>query len=109
MMDGGDVNADDVLRVPAREIPVPAFLSPQARAALIAGARRPTPPPSPALDDTAGWERSAAESDAFMASLKLGAAADLLVESEAITLGNVPSYGIRLRKPVAESAGNILF
>src|SRR6266540_7155084 len=44
--------------VPARDIPIPASVSPQAQAILAM--RRPDPPPYPALEDLAGWRAYAA-------------------------------------------------
>ncbi|MFC3172637.1 alpha/beta hydrolase [Novosphingobium bradum] len=53
------------MEVPARRLPVPAFLSPEAQATfgpLIAW------PPMPAPDDVAGWKRYVADRDAAMAA-----------------------------------------
>jgi len=57
-------NKLDTLHVPAREIPVPAHLSPQAQAWL--SMPRPTGAGYPALDDAEGWRRHIAASDAMI-------------------------------------------
>lgn len=46
-------NASGILHVPARDIPVPSFLSVAARAYLMP---QPAPMPYPALEDKAGWK-----------------------------------------------------
>lgn len=97
------------LVVPARTIPAPLSISPEARAGLIAAANLPERPDYPALDDLEGWAESAARSDAIVAGLRLDAAAAPLVESEAIVLGGVPSYRITLRGRSAQNEENVLF
>jgi acetyl esterase/lipase len=53
-----------VLQVPAREVPVPTTISPEARAVLAAG---PMPAPTyPALDDVEGWRSYVAATDEMM-------------------------------------------
>lgn len=58
------------LRVPAREIPVPTHLSPQAQERLAT----PRPPGAdyPALDDVEGWKRRIAGGDAMIQQMFLG-------------------------------------
>jgi len=62
--------ADSPLRVPAREIPIPAHLSPEAQAFLAL----PRPPAGgfPALDDVEGWRDRIAKSDAVIRDMFLG-------------------------------------
>src|SRR4051812_12953464 len=58
------------LQIPAREIPVPAHLSPEAQAWLS----MPRPagmPADPALDDAEGWRRRIAASDAMIMNVHL--------------------------------------
>jgi acetyl esterase/lipase len=58
------------LQVPARQIPAPGHLSPQAQAWLAA----PRPPPAdyPALDDVEGWKRRVASMDAMVLQMFYG-------------------------------------
>jgi acetyl esterase/lipase len=61
-----------VLHVPARDIPVPAHLSPEAQAILAMG---PLPPfDAPALDDLAAWRATIAERDQQVAAMTAGSA-----------------------------------
>jgi epsilon-lactone hydrolase len=53
-----------VLQVPAREIPVPTTVSPEAQAMLAMGPMQM--PESPALDDRDGWKKLIAETDAMV-------------------------------------------
>jgi monoterpene epsilon-lactone hydrolase len=54
------------LRLPARDVPVPATVSPQAQAilAMDLSAGRPAAPPPPAADDLEGWRQWVQERDA---------------------------------------------
>jgi acetyl esterase/lipase len=61
---------DKLLHVPARDIPVPAHLSPQAQAFLSLPPR--TGADYPALDDAEGWRRHIAQSDAMIMQMFLG-------------------------------------
>ena len=62
----------DALRIAAREIPIPAHLSPEAQAWLA----MPRPPEGanvyPALDDAEAWRQRVAASDAMIMSVHLG-------------------------------------
>jgi acetyl esterase/lipase len=64
---------EGVLRVPAREIPVPTHVSPQAQAWL--SAPRGEGPGYPALDDAEAWRRQVAAGDAMILQLYLGGGA----------------------------------
>lgn len=85
------------LRVPAREIPVPASLSPAARASFEAPAL--ATPPYPAVDDTAGWRLYAAEQDkallSFIRAMRIPDAADV----EDLIVGNARVYQITPHEP----------
>ena len=59
--------ADPIIHMPARDIPVPASLSPQARA--IVGMGPFAAVPYPTLDDIEGWRSLIAQSDAAMVEL----------------------------------------
>src|SRR6516165_9523720 len=61
-------NGPALLHLPARDIPVPTSVSPEAQAILGAGRLGPPPKELPALDDTAGWKAYVAESDDFVRS-----------------------------------------
>jgi acetyl esterase/lipase len=56
---------DGVLHLPAREVPPPLSISAQARAALVAGALRPSMS-TPGADDVAGWRANIDAVNAFM-------------------------------------------
>lgn len=58
---------DDV-QLPARALPMPSSVSPQARAAMVAAAAREQVP-YPELDDIDGWRERVAATDAYMVSL----------------------------------------
>ncbi len=57
------------LHLPAREIPVPGSVSPEAQGILAAGRLGPEPKELPPLDDAAGWKAYVAESDEFVRSM----------------------------------------
>jgi acetyl esterase/lipase len=63
----------NVLRISARDIPVPAHLSPQAQAWL--SMPRQEAPGYPALDDAEGWRQRIAQSDAMIMQLYMGGGA----------------------------------
>ena len=58
-----------MLHVPARDIPVPTSVSPEAQAVLAMGRLGPPPRSYPALDDVAGWKAYVAETDEFVRSM----------------------------------------
>lgn len=74
------------LQLPAREIAVPASLSPQAQAVL--GAPMPGPAPYPDLEDKAAWREYIADQDAallgFVSQMPLAAAAGAVDVDEVI-------------------------
>ncbi len=57
------------LHLPARDIPVPTSVSPQAQAALAMGHLGPPPRELPAPEDVTGWKAYVAESDDFVRSM----------------------------------------
>jgi monoterpene epsilon-lactone hydrolase len=59
-------DAPTLLRLPAREVPIPATVSPQAQAilAMDLSAGRPAAPPPPAANDLEGWRQWVQERDA---------------------------------------------
>jgi epsilon-lactone hydrolase len=82
------------LEVPARRIPVPASVSPQAQAYL---ARGPLPtPPSPPLDDAEGWRKMIAAIDAMVLSRLTGpdSAWTEAFGVERLTVGAVTVYQV---------------
>jgi acetyl esterase/lipase len=57
------------LHLPARDIPVPTSVSPEAQAALALGRLGPPPRDYPPLDDVPGWKAYVAESDDFVRTM----------------------------------------
>src|SRR5262245_19810847 len=61
------IDGRPVLRLPAREIPVPASVSPQAQAMRAMPQQEGSG--YPALDDVAGWKATVAERDAMLLAM----------------------------------------
>lgn len=78
------------LDVPARSVPVPEHLSPEAAGVL--GMGRMELFPFPAQDDIDGWRSMAAERELVMRSFLVGAFEQLAVSSETVVIGGVPVY-----------------
>jgi epsilon-lactone hydrolase len=57
------------IHLPARDIPIPTSISPEAQAVLAMGRLGPPPQDPPALDDHDGWKAYVAENDEFMRSM----------------------------------------
>ena len=81
----------------ARTIPLPEALSPQARAVLTAGyGNRPVGGnrgnPEPALDDTEGWLKMIAASDAMAGQMRATVLARLKADVEVQTIAGRPVY-----------------
>ncbi|CAN7439799.1 alpha/beta hydrolase [Phenylobacterium sp. LjRoot225] len=74
-----------VRHVPARDIPIPASVSPQAQA--IMAMRRPDPPPYPALGDLTSWRAYAAAVNQAMLGPMQAMAAKVPAEVEEIDAG----------------------
>jgi epsilon-lactone hydrolase len=81
-----------MLQIPARTIPVPASVSPEAQAALSMGRLGPPPREYPALDDVAGWKGYVAESDGFVRSMVGDPAAGFAGVVEERDIGPCPLY-----------------
>ena len=65
-----DTEAPPALHLPAREIPIPTSISPEAQAVLAMGRLGPPAPEAyPALDDVAGWKAFIAKTDEFVQSM----------------------------------------
>jgi monoterpene epsilon-lactone hydrolase len=78
-----------VLQVPAREIPVPAHLSAEARAQMAAGTM--SNPPWPAQDDMPGWRAMIASMD------RMGLAGlTLMAQQVAVEVNEVDADGVRV-------------
>lgn len=83
---------DGVVRLPARDIPAPAALSPEARAILAQPRPTVTGGDYPAQTDKDGWRRLIASRDKANADLTAPYAARLKSDVEARTMGGVPIY-----------------
>jgi len=83
-----------VLEVPARQIPVPASLSQEARAYLARGPL--IAPPSPPLDDVEGWRKMIAATDAMVLSRLAGpdSAWTEAFRVEQLTVGGITVYDV---------------
>jgi monoterpene epsilon-lactone hydrolase len=62
-------NDEKVLHLPARKIPTPTSVSPEAQAVLAMGRLGPPPADYPALDDVVGWQAYVAQTDEFVRSM----------------------------------------
>jgi epsilon-lactone hydrolase len=85
-------DASSVLHVPAREIPVPSHLSPEAQMVLSMGAM--TMPDYPPLEDLDGWRASAAQSDEMMLAFLDERVAAVTADVEHIEVDGVAVYVI---------------
>lgn len=92
----------DTLHIPARDIPMPSSISPQAQEVLALLATLRQLPVYPALDDIAGWEAYAQQGEAMILAMSADPALDAQVASEPITLGTVPGYLVHPRQGYAE-------
>ena len=81
-----------MLHLPARDIPVPTSVSPEAQAALAMGRLGPPPCESPALDDVAGWKAYVRESDDFVRSMVGDPTAAFAGTIEERDTGSCPLY-----------------
>jgi monoterpene epsilon-lactone hydrolase len=83
---------DSVLHLPARDIPMPTSLSPQAQAIIAMGpAMRTSYPP---VDDIEGWRAMTAERDAAIVEIVGARATDTLAEVEEVDVGGVRVFVI---------------
>jgi acetyl esterase/lipase len=81
------------LRVPARSIPVPSHLSPQAQAVLAMGGRAAMRG-YPAVDDLDGWRTMIAERDEALLSMLAERVSHMAVDVEEIDLDGAGAYVI---------------
>jgi monoterpene epsilon-lactone hydrolase len=81
-----------MLQIPARDIPVPTSVSPEAQSVLGMGRLGPPPKEFPALDDTEGWKAYVAETDGFVRSMVGDAAAGFEGSIEERDIGPCPLY-----------------
>ncbi len=81
-----------MLSIPARTVPVPTSVSPEAQAVLAMGRLGPPPREYPALDDAAGWKAYVAESDGFMRSMMGDPAGGFAGTIEERDIGPCPVY-----------------
>jgi epsilon-lactone hydrolase len=86
-------NNDAVLHVPARDIPIPPNLSPEARAQLAYGTM--SCPPWPQQDDIAGWRALIAEMDRIGEAGLSMMSAGVQASTEEIDAGGVRVFAIR--------------
>ncbi len=92
----------EALHLPARDIPMPASISPGAQAALKMLSALRKPPIYPALDDVAGWEAYVQQGEAMILAMANDPELEAQVASEPITLGTVPGYLVLPRQAHAE-------
>lgn len=87
-------NHDGILRIPAREIPLPASISPQAQS-FIKGRPEPAEPAYPPVSDKEAWRAYITKSDTGLLPLLQARAGDLDVEFQTIVLGKSLAYDVR--------------
>jgi monoterpene epsilon-lactone hydrolase len=85
---------NDDVQLPARALPMPGSVSPQARAAMVAAAAREQVP-YPAQDDIAGWRARIAATDDYMVSLFTARAAAFDYERSEYSVAGRPIYVAR--------------
>lgn len=90
LSDRATVTEAGVVRLPARDIPLPSGVSEAARGNLTM--RRPGRGPLPALDDPEGWRRAIARRNAENAALIAPFASRLKASVEPCRLGSAPAY-----------------
>jgi epsilon-lactone hydrolase len=81
-----------VIHLPARDIPVPTSVSPEAQAVLAMPAQKQAD--YPPLDDHDGWRAMVADYDATVGGLIGARVADAAVTTETRSIGGVPVYVI---------------
>ena len=90
-------DATSVRHVPARDIPVPAHLSPEAQAMLSLPPLGDDAPASPALDDKEGWRARTAAQNEMVLSVMAPRAAKIDADVEDREIAGVPIYVITPR------------
>jgi epsilon-lactone hydrolase len=81
-----------MLHLPARDIPVPTSVSPEAQAVLAMGRLGPPAQEMPALDDSDAWKAYVAETDGFVRSMVGDGVADFDGTIEDRVIGACPVY-----------------
>jgi acetyl esterase/lipase len=84
-----------VLHVPARDIPVPTSVSPEAQAVMALGRLGPPSSDWPALDDVSGWKAFIAEREAMVTTMIGDAGSNIAADVEEVDLGGFLVYVIR--------------
>jgi acetyl esterase/lipase len=97
---------DAVLHVPAREIPIPRSVSPEAQAVLAMPF--PESPEYPALDDLDAWRRLVADYDVTVSAMVSAGAAEAPVDVEEIAVGDAVVYDIRPHRVAADDPRVVL-
>jgi epsilon-lactone hydrolase len=98
--------AKPALHVPARDLPIPASISPAAQA--IMAMRRPPPPDYPALGDKPAWRAYAAAINGTMLPLMRERGAHVAAAVEELDVEGVPAYAITPQGVPLEGRGVVL-
>jgi acetyl esterase/lipase len=96
------MSSTETLHIPARDIPVPNSISPEAQAALTMLATLRQPPAYPALDDLSGWEAYVNRGEAMILAMSENSELEAQIASEPRKLGDVPGYLVHPRQGYAE-------
>jgi acetyl esterase/lipase len=92
--------------VPARDLPVPASISPQAQAMMAL--QRPPAPPYPALNDKPAWRAYVEAMNAYMLPLMRERGAHVAAQVEEISAGDAPVYAVTPDAVAADARGVFL-
>jgi epsilon-lactone hydrolase len=95
------MNDTQILHIPARDIPAPSSISPEAQAALTMLATLRQAPDYPALDDVPGWEAYVKQGEAMILAMSSDPRVEAQIASEPISLGGVPGYLVHPRQGYA--------
>lgn len=95
-----------VRHLPARDVPVPTSVSPQAQALMAI--TRPPPPPYPSLDDLAGWRAYAAGMNHYMLAAFQARAGKVAAEVEEIDAHGARLFVVTPEEVAAEDRGVFL-
>jgi acetyl esterase/lipase len=96
------MNTTATLHIPARDIPVPRSISPEAQAALTMLATLRQVPDYPAQDDVKGWEAYVRQGEAMILAMSNNPEREAQLVSEPINLGAVPGYLVQPRESQAD-------
>jgi acetyl esterase/lipase len=92
MADDPGAGAKGVVRLPARDIPLPAGVSDAAREALVLAQARPAPSGYPPLEDKAAWRAVVAAADANRMAMYGDIERHLQADAVEHPLGGVPAW-----------------